>query len=260
MTMTNPDMVTARTDGKEVAANENLESESLAKEILAKENSVNESEEIQLELGFSLDPESFNFIEEQVETAIEDEILVEAKSAETLVGVEDHAVVEGNSIADASDITAMAAAIEAVSNTPQNLFFSDVTSLPAALMDEKLLQEISSIPDKMAFKIGDVADLLGIKQYVLRYWETEFDVLKPKKASNNQRMYSKKDVENAFLIRKLLHRDRFSIEGARNALRALKAQVKKEKEVMHTVARAEEFHDRVNELVMDIKRIRMLFA
>lgn len=103
-------------------------------------------------------------------------------------------------------------------------------SLPAVLCDDELLQEIQQIPDKMGFKIGDVADLLGVKQYVLRYWETEFEILKPKKASNNQRYYTKRDVENAFLVRKLLYRDRFSIEGARSALKNLKAQVKKEKD------------------------------
>ncbi len=76
--------------------------------------------------------------------------------------------------------------------------------IPVQLCDAKLLEEIKSIPDKMGFKIGDVADLLGVKQYVLRYWETEFDLLRPKKATNNQRFYTKMDVENAFLIRKLL--------------------------------------------------------
>ena len=89
------------------------------------------------------------------------------------------------------------------------------------------MQEIASIPDRFGFKIGDVADLLGIKQYVLRYWEQEFELLKPKKATNNQRFYTKKDVENAFLIRKLLYRDKFSIEGARQALKDVKFVVKK---------------------------------
>lgn len=145
-------------------------------------------------------------------------------------------------------------------DTPENpLTASEPISLPAALCDDKLLEEINSIPDKMGFKIGDVADMLGIKQYVLRYWETEFDLLKPKKASNNQRMYTRKDVENAFLIRKLLHRDRFSIEGARNALKELKAHVKKEKDYSQVVNRLDSIHDRVEDLVMDIRKARQLF-
>ncbi len=90
----------------------------------------------------------------------------------------------------------------------------------------KLQRKIENIPDKFGFKIGEAADYVGVKQYVLRYWESEFDYLKPKKSKNGQRMYTKKDVETALLIRKLLHDDRFSIEGAQSALKKLRQQVK----------------------------------
>lgn len=132
-------------------------------------------------------------------------------------------------------------------------------SIPAMLCDDKLLVEINAIPDRMGFKIGDVAEILGIKQYVLRYWETEFEVLRPKKASNNQRMYTRKDVENALLIRKLLHRDRFSIEGARNAMKELKAHVRKEKDMSQVYHRLENINDSVESLIQDIQRIRQMF-
>ena len=132
-------------------------------------------------------------------------------------------------------------------------------SIPAMLCDDKLMEEIKAIPNKMAFKIGDVAEILGIKQYVLRYWETEFDVLKPKKASNNQRMYTRKDVENALLIRKLLHRDRFSIEGARNAMKELKAHVRKEKDMTQVFHRLDNVNELVEELVRDIRSLRGMF-
>jgi DNA-binding transcriptional MerR regulator len=132
-------------------------------------------------------------------------------------------------------------------------------SIPAMLCDDKLLEEINSIPDRMGFKIGDVADILGIKQYVLRYWETEFDILRPKKASNNQRMYTRKDVENALLIRKLLHRDRFSIEGARNAMKELKAHVRKEKDNSVINHKLENVSEGVDNLILDIRRLRQLF-
>lgn len=132
-------------------------------------------------------------------------------------------------------------------------------SIPAMLCDDKLLEEINAIPDKMGFKIGDVAEILGIKQYVLRYWETEFEVLRPKKASNNQRMYTRKDVENALLIRKLLHRDRFSIEGARNAMKELKAHVRKEKDMTQVYHKLENLNDRVEDLILDIRKVRQLF-
>lgn len=136
-------------------------------------------------------------------------------------------------------------------------------TLPAALCDDKLLEEINTIPEKMGFKIGEVADMLGIKQYVLRYWESEFDILKPKKASNNQRYYTKKDVENAYLIRKLLHRDRFSIEGARSALKDLKnfvrSEVKKDKALSTITQKLDHVHDQIDDLLIQIRKTKQLF-
>lgn len=91
-----------------------------------------------------------------------------------------------------------------------------------------LEQEIASIPDQMAFKIGDVADILKIKSYVLRYWEQEFKALSPKKAVNNQRIYSRRDIETALLIKKFLYIDQFSIPGARKALKEYRENQNKE--------------------------------
>lgn len=132
-------------------------------------------------------------------------------------------------------------------------------SLPAVLVDDSLLNEINSIPDKMGFKIGDVAELLGVKQYVLRYWESEFELLRPKKASNNQRMYTRKDVENAFLIRKLLYRDRFSIEGARNVLREFKHHVRAEKDMSLVYQKLGSVSERLQGLAADVRKIRQIF-
>lgn len=136
---------------------------------------------------------------------------------------------------------------------------SEPLSLPAALVDEKLLEEIQAIPDKMGFKIGDVADLIDVKQYVLRYWESEFEILRPKKASNNQRLYTRKDVENAFLIRKLLYRDRFSIEGARQVLREMKQVVRRERNITAVVQRLGGASERLQELAEEVRRIRQMF-
>ncbi len=135
-----------------------------------------------------------------------------------------------------------------------------VSGLPEALCDAQLIQEIQAIPDKMGFKIGDVADLLGVKQYVLRYWESEFEILRPKKAANNQRYYTRKDVENVLIIRKLLHRDRFSIEGARAALKDVKVFVKKEKQWNQLNSKFETVSDRVESLMTDIQQLKRLFA
>ncbi|MFN3324608.1 MAG: MerR family transcriptional regulator [Bryobacteraceae bacterium] len=74
------------------------------------------------------------------------------------------------------------------------------------------------IPDKLYFRIGEVSRLAGVKPYVLRYWETEFSGLNPKKSGSNHRLYRRKDVELILEIRRLLYEERFTIEGARNRL------------------------------------------
>ncbi len=74
------------------------------------------------------------------------------------------------------------------------------------------------IPDKLYFKIGEVAALLKVKTHVLRYWETEFTILQPVKSRTNQRLYRRKDVETALLIKDLLYRQGFTIAGARKKL------------------------------------------
>jgi DNA-binding transcriptional MerR regulator len=74
-------------------------------------------------------------------------------------------------------------------------------------------------PDKLYFRIGEVAKIVGVKPYVLRYWETEFKVIRPGKSPSRQRLYRRKDVETLLRIRALLHDRRFTIEGARQQLR-----------------------------------------
>jgi DNA-binding transcriptional MerR regulator len=77
----------------------------------------------------------------------------------------------------------------------------------------------SGIPDKPYFKIGEVARLVGVKPYVLRYWETEFKSLKLQKTRSQQRLYKRRDVEHLLKIRHLLYDKRYTIEGARTRLR-----------------------------------------
>jgi DNA-binding transcriptional MerR regulator len=76
------------------------------------------------------------------------------------------------------------------------------------------------IPDKLYFRIGDVARLAGIKPYVLRFWESEFPGLGPKKSGTGHRLYRRKDVELVLEIKRLLYEERFTIEGARKFLEA----------------------------------------
>ncbi|MEZ4288854.1 MAG: MerR family transcriptional regulator [Polyangiales bacterium] len=77
------------------------------------------------------------------------------------------------------------------------------------------------LPDKHFFKIGEVADIVGVKAHALRYWETEFAALRPKKTRGSHRQYSRKDVELAMLIRQLLHDEGYTIPGARKKIREL---------------------------------------
>jgi DNA-binding transcriptional MerR regulator len=74
------------------------------------------------------------------------------------------------------------------------------------------------IPNKLYFRIGEVAKLAGIKPYVLRFWETEFPGLGPKKSGTGHRLYRRKDVELVLEIKRLLYEKRYTIEGARKSL------------------------------------------
>jgi DNA-binding transcriptional MerR regulator len=74
------------------------------------------------------------------------------------------------------------------------------------------------IPDKLYFRIGEVARLAAIKPYVLRFWETEFPALDPKKSGTGHRLYRRKEVQLVFEIKRLLYEKRYTIEGARKFL------------------------------------------
>ena len=76
------------------------------------------------------------------------------------------------------------------------------------------------IPDKLYFRIGEVAEICHLPAYVLRFWETEFSQLKPVKSSTGQRMYRRRDVEHVLRIKTLLYDQGFTIAGARQQLRA----------------------------------------
>ncbi len=87
-------------------------------------------------------------------------------------------------------------------------------------MDE-LQKAMKKVPEKSYFRIGEVAQLTGVKPYVLRYWETEFKAMIPPKSRTKQRMYRRKDIERILLIKRLLYAERFTIEGARKRLAEL---------------------------------------
>jgi DNA-binding transcriptional MerR regulator len=73
------------------------------------------------------------------------------------------------------------------------------------------------LPDKLFFRIGETAQLVGVEPHVLRYWESEFR-MRPQRSASGQRMYRRKDIARFLRIRKLLHEEGFTIAGARKAL------------------------------------------
>jgi DNA-binding transcriptional MerR regulator len=79
-------------------------------------------------------------------------------------------------------------------------------------------QVLPGIPDKRYFKIGEVCAITGVKQHVLRYWESEFRILHPQRAQSKQRLYRRVDVETVLAIKKLLKDEGFTISGAKKAL------------------------------------------
>lgn len=92
-------------------------------------------------------------------------------------------------------------------------------------MTQAILQQASALsvglPDKKYFKIGEASSLLGVKPHVLRYWESEFPQIKPYKSRTGQRLYRKRDVEALMHIQRLLYQERYTIAGARQALRLM---------------------------------------
>jgi len=77
------------------------------------------------------------------------------------------------------------------------------------------------IPDnKRFFRIGEVSRIIGVRPYVLRYWETEFPTLRPKRADSRQRIYKKEDIETIIEIKKFLYEEKLTIEGVRRRLKA----------------------------------------
>lgn len=75
------------------------------------------------------------------------------------------------------------------------------------------------IPEKLYFKIGEVAKIVGVEPYVLRYWETEFSEIVPPKSRGKQRLYRRKDIEQIIAIKQLLYSEKFTIDGARRRLK-----------------------------------------
>jgi DNA-binding transcriptional MerR regulator len=84
----------------------------------------------------------------------------------------------------------------------------------------------TTIPDKLYFKIGEVSKIAGVEPYILRYWESEFKLVKPYRTKSNQRLYRKKDVESILKIKTMLYEQKYTIAGAKKKLKVAPAQEK----------------------------------
>lgn len=91
--------------------------------------------------------------------------------------------------------------------------------------------DTKELPDKLYFKIGEVASIVGVKPYVLRYWESEFTTLRPVKTRSKHRLYRRRDVETLLQIKRLLRQERFTIEGARKKLKGLQKEDRRQGEL-----------------------------
>lgn len=83
---------------------------------------------------------------------------------------------------------------------------------------------MTQIPEKLYFKIGEVASITKVKPYVLRYWESEFKIISPKKSLTKQRVYSRRDIELILDIKRLLYKEGFTLEGAKKKVKEIQAE------------------------------------
>src|SRR5438309_11747705 len=115
----------------------------------------------------------------------------------------------------------------------------------------------SPLPDKIYFKIGEVSEIVGVEPYVLRYWETEFDLLKPSKAPSRHRLYKKKDVELLLDIKRLLYSEGFTIAGAR---KKLKETQKEEKNQLKLRLADQKYRSALAKIKKDFVTLRKLLS
>ena len=113
------------------------------------------------------------------------------------------------------------------------------------------------LPDKIYFKIGEVSEIVGVEPYVLRYWETEFELLKPSKAPSRHRLYKKKDVELLLEIKRLLYAEGFTIEGARKRLKETK---KEEKSQLKLPLADQKYKTALSRIRRDLQSLRKLLS
>lgn len=110
-----------------------------------------------------------------------------------------------------------------------------------------------AIPDKDDFKIGEVCEIVGVKPFVLRYWETEFAELAPAKGAGGQRTYTRADVEIILRIKQLLYEERFTVAGAKKKL-AEEQAAKRSKSKARLDSKVPEQVERLRRVLADVRQ------
>jgi len=119
--------------------------------------------------------------------------------------------------------------------------------------------EENSLPDKLYFRIGEVAELVGVEPHVLRYWESEFR-LRPHRSGSGQRLYRKQDVGRFLRVRQLLHEEGYTIAGARKLLvdgeesTSPVAPPLSRPSLEESLRRVRELRSHISNLIIEIKR------
>ncbi len=83
---------------------------------------------------------------------------------------------------------------------------------------------MAQLPEKLYYKIGEVASLTNVKPYVLRYWESEFKIVKPRKSNTKQRVYSRSDLDLILEIKRLLYKEKYTLEGVKKRIKQIQAK------------------------------------
>ncbi len=120
----------------------------------------------------------------------------------------------------------------------------------------KSLKAQKAYPDKLFYKIGEVSKIAGVEPYVLRYWESEFQFLRPRKSKSGQRIYVKKDLDLIFEIKNLLYNERYTIEGVRKKFGDVGPSRKPQapqKEIPSTPKTLEHVKARLREILRQLK-------
>jgi DNA-binding transcriptional MerR regulator len=120
-------------------------------------------------------------------------------------------------------------------------------------MSEALQPQVLRLfPERLFYKIGEASRLVDVESYVLRYWESEFPFLSPRKSKSGQRIYSKKDIDLLLQIKRLLYEERYTIDGVRKRL----GGIIPEKE-MEAVAEEMPEQDPTREEILNMVRTRL---